>query len=66
MRLIRALFLFKLGFWAGTIASAALMKRMLPSRGDAESDDEEDAPRPRRSRGRNGPRQAPPKIETCK
>lgn len=39
VRLIRALFLFKLGFWAGTIASAALMKRMLPSRGDAESDE---------------------------
>ena len=39
VRLIRALFLFKLGFWAGTVASAALMKRMFPSRGDAESDE---------------------------
>jgi hypothetical protein len=39
VRLIRALFLFKLGFWAGTIASALLMKRMFPSRGDAESDE---------------------------
>jgi len=39
VRLLRALFLFKLGFWAGTIASALLMKRMFPSRGDAESDE---------------------------
>jgi hypothetical protein len=39
MRLLRALLLFKLGFWAGTVASAALAKRMLPSRGDAESDE---------------------------
>jgi hypothetical protein len=39
VRLLRALLLFKLGFWAGTYASALLMKRMFPSRGDAESDD---------------------------
>jgi len=39
VRLLRALFLFKLGFWAGTTASALLMKRMFPSRGDAESDE---------------------------
>jgi hypothetical protein len=39
VRLIRALFLFKLGFWAGIVASAAVMKRMFPSRGDAESDE---------------------------
>jgi len=32
--------------------------------GAIESDDEEDAPRPRRTRGRNGQRQAPPKIES--
>ena len=39
VRLLRALLLFKLGFWAGSIASALLMKRMFPSRGDAESDE---------------------------
>ena len=39
MGFLRALLLFKLGFWAGIVASAALMKRMLPSRGDAESDE---------------------------
>ena len=39
MRFLRAILWFELGFWAGTIASAALMKRMFPSRGDAESDD---------------------------
>jgi hypothetical protein len=38
MRLLRALLLFKLGFWAGTLASAALLKRAFPSRGDEESD----------------------------
>jgi hypothetical protein len=31
--------LFKLGFWAGMIASAALLKRVLPSRGDEDSDE---------------------------
>ena len=39
MPLLRALFFFQLGFWAGTIASALLMKRMFRSRGDAESDE---------------------------
>ncbi|MGH3135464.1 MAG: hypothetical protein ACRDPV_03070 [Gaiellaceae bacterium] len=39
MRLLRSLLLFKLGFWAGMFASAALMKRVLRSRGDAESDE---------------------------
>jgi hypothetical protein len=39
VRLVRALLLFKLGFWAGTIASALLLKRLFPSRGDDESDE---------------------------
>jgi hypothetical protein len=39
VRLLRALLLFKLGFWAGTLASAALLKRAFPSRGDEESDE---------------------------
>ena len=39
MRLLRALLLFELGFWAGMFASAALLKRAFPSRGDAESDE---------------------------
>ena len=39
MRLLRGVLLFKLGFWAGMLASAALLKRMLPSRGDEESDE---------------------------
>ena len=39
VRLIRALLLFKLGFWAGIVASGAVMKRVFPSRGDAESDE---------------------------
>ena len=40
MRLIRALFLFKLGFWAGIVrVGRRCMKRMFPSRGDAESDE---------------------------
>jgi hypothetical protein len=39
VRLLRALLLFELGFWAGSLASALLMKRMFPSRGDAESDE---------------------------
>lgn len=39
MRLFRALLLFKLGFWAGLLASAALLKRMFPSKGDADSDE---------------------------
>jgi hypothetical protein len=39
VRLLRALLLFKLGFWTGTLASAAVMKRAFPSRGDAESNE---------------------------
>ena len=39
VRLIRGLLLFKLGFWAGMVASAALLKRVFPSRGDEESDE---------------------------
>jgi hypothetical protein len=39
MRFLRALLLFKLGFWAGIIASGVLLKRVLPSRGDADSDE---------------------------
>lgn len=39
MRLLRAVLLFKLGFWAGMIASAAVVKRLLRSRGDADSDE---------------------------
>ncbi len=39
VRFIRALLLFKLGFWAGMLASAALLKRVLPSYGDADSDE---------------------------
>ena len=39
VRIPRGLLLFKLGFWAGTLTSAALLKRAFPSRGDAESDE---------------------------
>jgi hypothetical protein len=39
VRLVRALIVFKLGFWAGTFASAALLKRAFPSRGDADSEE---------------------------
>jgi hypothetical protein len=39
MRLLRSLLVFKLGFWAGMLTTAALMKRVLRSRGDAESDE---------------------------
>ena len=39
MRLLRAIFLFKLGFWVGMVVSAQLVKRAFPSRGDAESDE---------------------------
>ncbi len=39
VRVLRAVLLFKVGFWTGMLASAALMKRMFPSRGDAESDE---------------------------
>ena len=37
MRLLRALLLTTLGFFAGFAAAAALAKRTVPSRGDAES-----------------------------
>jgi hypothetical protein len=39
MRLLRTLVLVELGAWAGMVTTAAIMKRVLPSRGDAESDD---------------------------
>jgi hypothetical protein len=39
VRLLRGLLLFKLGFWAGMFASATLLKRVLPSRGDEDSDE---------------------------
>jgi hypothetical protein len=39
VRLLRTLLVFKLGFWAGTLGSAALMKRVLTSRGDEDSDE---------------------------
>ena len=37
VRLFRSLLVFKLGFWAGMLGSAALLKRVLRSVGDAES-----------------------------
>ena len=39
MRLFRSLLLLKLGFLTGMLASAAVMRRAFPSRGDAESDE---------------------------
>jgi hypothetical protein len=39
MRLIRAVVWFKLGFWAGLVASGLLLQRVFPSRGDEESDE---------------------------
>jgi Cell wall-active antibiotics response 4TMS YvqF len=39
MRLVRTLGVLLLGFYAGIMAAAALVKRSLPSRGDAESDE---------------------------
>ena len=39
MRLFRALLLFKLGFWTGMVASAAILQRTFPSRGDEDSDE---------------------------
>lgn len=39
VRLLRAMLLLKLGFWVGMVATAALLKRALPSRGDADSDE---------------------------
>jgi hypothetical protein len=39
VRLFRSLIVFKLGFWAGLLGAAALVKRALPSRGDTLSDE---------------------------
>jgi Cell wall-active antibiotics response 4TMS YvqF len=39
VRLLRGVALASFGFWAGVMASAATMKRVLRSRGDAESDE---------------------------
>jgi hypothetical protein len=39
MRLLRTLVLVELGAWAGIVTAAAILKRVLPSRGDAESDE---------------------------
>ena len=39
MRVLRTLLVFKLGFWSGTFASASVLKRAFPSRGDADSDE---------------------------
>ena len=39
VRLLRGVLHFKLGFGVGMLASAALLKRVLPSRGDEESDE---------------------------
>jgi hypothetical protein len=39
MRLLRALWLVSAGMFAGFSAAAAVVKRALPSRGDAESDE---------------------------
>jgi hypothetical protein len=39
VRLLRALLLFKLGFWAGLLGSAALLKRVFTSRGGTDSDE---------------------------
>jgi hypothetical protein len=39
MRVIRALGLVTLGFWGGMATAAAVVKRVLRSRGDAESDE---------------------------
>jgi len=39
MRKLRALLVFELGVWAGMAAAAAFVKRAIPSRGDAESNE---------------------------
>ena len=39
MRLLRRILLFGLGFVGGFMAAAAVVKRAVPSRGDAESDE---------------------------
>ena len=41
MRLLRTLIVFKLGVWLGLAMGALLVKRVLPSRGDEESDEVE-------------------------
>jgi hypothetical protein len=39
MRSLRSLLIFELGVWSGMAAAAAFVKRALPSRGDADSDE---------------------------
>ena len=39
VRLLRAIGLALIGFWAGVMAAAAIMRRVLHSRGDADSDE---------------------------
>jgi Cell wall-active antibiotics response 4TMS YvqF len=39
VRFLRRLLLVELGFWSGVAASAAILKRVLPSSGDAASDE---------------------------
>lgn len=39
VRFLRAVLLFKLGFWVGMVTSAAIVKRAFPSQGDEESDE---------------------------
>jgi hypothetical protein len=39
VRALRALLLFKLGFWAGMVTSATIVKRAFPSQGDEDSDE---------------------------
>jgi hypothetical protein len=39
MSLLRRLVVFKLGAWVGMAAAAAFVKRAVPSRGDADSDE---------------------------
>ena len=39
VRLLRAIGLTLIGFWAGLMAAAAIVKRVLRSRGDSESDE---------------------------
>ncbi len=39
VRFLRAVLLFKLGFWAGMVTSAAIVKRAFPSQGDEESNE---------------------------
>jgi hypothetical protein len=39
MRAVRSLLTFKVGFWAGLMTAAAVMRRAVPSSGDEESDE---------------------------